>query len=175
MEVMCSAVRRRLSLQASLFTAPPMPSHGPLPWLVAKKFHSAVNPKSDSCWQRFNKFLKFLYCPPHPSVKYLMCLILGWAELMWLAANSRHLWTNGVSCWLSSERTHSASVARLPFSSRKYTDTGWSCNNFCSSGSFVPHPGLHIGNFPQNHKWWLPYLLPISLFVVSSKHSGSLQ
>ena len=38
----------RLALAASHFIVPPMPSHGPFPWLVAKKCHSALTWKSSS-------------------------------------------------------------------------------------------------------------------------------
>ena len=53
----------KLALVANRFTVPPSPSHGPLPWLVVKKCHSAGRPKSFSRWHKFKKFLQFLYWP----------------------------------------------------------------------------------------------------------------
>ena len=55
--------RWRLLRATNRFTVPPTPSQGPFPWLVEKKFHSALEPKSSSWWQRLMKFLQFLYCP----------------------------------------------------------------------------------------------------------------
>ena len=47
----------RLSFDTILFTVPPLPSHSCLPWLVAKKFHFVLNPKSFWWWHKLAKFL----------------------------------------------------------------------------------------------------------------------
>lgn len=60
----------KLAQAADLLTVPPTPSHGPLPWEVAKKCHSARIPlKSDAWWHRLAKFLQFLYWDDAPSEK----------------------------------------------------------------------------------------------------------
>ena len=57
----------KLPFAAWCFTAPPIPSHGDFPWLVAKKIHSVLMEKSSLWEHKLRKFLKFLYCPPQPS------------------------------------------------------------------------------------------------------------
>ena len=51
----------KLARAASLFTLRPIPSHGDLPWLVAKKTQVASMAKSFLCLHKFDIFLWFLY------------------------------------------------------------------------------------------------------------------
>ena len=50
-------------------TNPPTPSHGDLPWLVAKNIHSASILKSCWWWHKVIKFLQFVYCSAKLSEK----------------------------------------------------------------------------------------------------------
>ena len=59
----------RLTLPKGDLTVPPIPSQGLFSLEVAKKFDSALKPKSNSWWQRLENALQFLYWEPAPSLK----------------------------------------------------------------------------------------------------------
>ena len=69
----------KLARAANRLIVPPMASHVFFPWHVAKKCHSAHTLKSSTWLHKLIKFLKFLYCAAHPSLKY------------WIRFNSRIL------------------------------------------------------------------------------------
>ena len=59
----------KLVKYACLLTVPSTPSQASLPWDVAKKFHSALIPKSFLWLIKFKKLYSFLYCDAAPSEK----------------------------------------------------------------------------------------------------------
>ena len=87
-----------------LFTVPPIPSQGDLPWLVAKNDQIAWNPKSFTWLPKFIRFLKFLYWPAQPSLQYSICLIWGNVSWIKLHTNLWSSWTKLLSWSRSSER-----------------------------------------------------------------------